>query len=792
MSTPAQKASDLLKTGVQHLQSGRLTRAEQCFRKLLKLDPGHVDGLAMLGAAENMSGRHDHAAGLLERALDRNPQHLGAIYNLGVARQAQGRPDAALTLFDKAAVLAPRFFEAAFNRAVTLQSLERHEEAETRLREVAATWPGVAEVHNQMGSLLIAGERWTEAEASLREALRLRAGFAGAWNNLGVALRGQGRTEEAAQAFARAIEAEPDSAGARRNLARALFDLERVEDGLSELAELADRHPKDGAVLAELGAALLAANRLTDAQTALRRAIDHGGATAPVYRDLGRTLTLQQKLAEAEEVLRRAVALSGEDADLCCALADVELRTGRPSQALERLRGMLTLRPDLPAVHAGQGAALQALGDHEAALTAFAEAARLAPDDLGIVSAVLFTLCYHDGTTLARFAEAGRRVQATLGEAPRLAPAEPLSPLSRPLRIGYVSPDLCRHSVSHFLLPLLENHDREAVRIHLYSDVVQPDAVTGRCAALADVWKDTAVIGDERLARIIAADGIDILVDLAGHTTDNRLGLFNRKPAPVQVSWLGYGATSGVAAIDYYLCDDVLLAPDSAEWFAETPWRLPRCSFAFEPLTDAPDCAPPPALREGRITFGSFNNGAKITAATVRLWSSVLRAVPDSRLLLKTRQLADSRLRDRLLAAFAAEGIGSGRLSFRTHSAGSESHLAAYGEIDIALDTSPYNGATTTCEALYMGVPVISLATDRLVGRYGASILAAIGLGDLVASDATGFTDAARTLAADISGLAELRNGLRPRFLASPLGDGAGLARAMEEAFRDMWRRDRG
>lgn len=374
---------------------------------------------------------------------------------------------------------------------------------------------------------------------------------------------------------------------------------------------------------------------------------------------------------------------------------------------------------------------------------------------------------------------------AARGWASRLPAAKirPARRRRRRLRIGYVSPDFREHSVAAFIEPLLAAHDREAVEVHAYAELPRPDAVSARLRALADCWRDTHGIVDEELAQRIRDDEIDILVDLAGHSGANRLGVFALAPAPVQVSWLGFNATTGLAQIDWRLTDP-WTAPAGAESdFAERLWRLPRPAHVWRPPADAPGVTD---RRGAPITFGSFNNPAKIGAATIALWAGVLQAVPRARLLLKGPGLDEAEPRERIERAFATAGIASGRLDLRGWKGEALAHLAVYGEVDIALDPYPYNGVTTTCEALWMGVPVVSLAGPRMISRIGAALLAAVGLNYCATNASEEFVASATALAADAARLADLRGRLRETMAASVLRDETGFARAVEAAYRGM------
>jgi len=352
-----------------------------------------------------------------------------------------------------------------------------------------------------------------------------------------------------------------------------------------------------------------------------------------------------------------------------------------------------------------------------------------------------------------------------------------------------VSPDFRNHSVARFFLPLLEGHDRGAVEIACYAELARSDAVSERIRSLADRWSPTVGLSHDELAARIRGDAIDVLVDLAGHTSDNRLLTFARTPAPVQATWLGYPGTTGVAAIGWRFSDAECEPPGDADRrSSERIWRLPHGFHCFAPPADAPAVAPPPCAARGSVTFGSFNNFLKLAPETIALWGRVLAAMPGAQLLLKSNFVFDAAAHQRHLERFAAAGIDPSRIVILPYMPDERAHLAAYGEIDVALDPFPYNGTTTTCEALWMGVPVVTLRGDRHAARVGASLLTRVGLPDLIAGDEAAYIAVAAALAAAPQRLAALRAGLRAQVAASPLCDAGGFARAVEDAYRAMWR----
>jgi predicted O-linked N-acetylglucosamine transferase (SPINDLY family) len=355
------------------------------------------------------------------------------------------------------------------------------------------------------------------------------------------------------------------------------------------------------------------------------------------------------------------------------------------------------------------------------------------------------------------------------------------------LKLGYLSADFREHPIAWNVMGLLERHDRRQFEVSLYSAVAAPDPTSRRLQSLADRWCEVADVGAAALADRLVADGIDILVLLAAHTAGNRPVLAAYRPAPVQVAFHGIGST-GLEAVGYWLTDSVLHPPDTGERFTESLVRLP-CFYLHRPPEPSPEPSPPPHLAAASLTFGSCNNPAKLSERTIAVWAEVLRRVPNSRLLLKyVDRFRDTLVAARIVRRFAAHGIDASRLILEGGLLDRQAQLRLLDRIDIALDPFPFNGSTTSFEALWMGVPVVTLSGDRFVGRVGASLLEQVGLGDLVARNEADYVAIAERLAGDAPRLSGLRGDLRARVRSSALVDAAGHALAIEAAYRSMWR----
>jgi predicted O-linked N-acetylglucosamine transferase (SPINDLY family) len=401
---------------------------------------------------------------------------------------------------------------------------------------------------------------------------------------------------------------------------------------------------------------------------------------------------------------------------------------------------------------------------------------------------LLFDLQYCPDITPAALAEAHAEYDRRHAAPLRGAVAEHQSVHDRHgrLRLGFVSPDLASHPVGCFLVRVLEKLNREPHETICYSDRMDKDDLTHRLQAAATQWRDVIGISDQRLAEQIRADRIDILFDLAGHTAHNRLLVFARKPAPIQVTWIGYEGTTGLAAMDYLLADRHVVPEGTEHYYRERVLRMPEGYLCYNPPDAAPPVGPLPSLTKGRATFGSFNNLAKITPQVVAVWAEILRRAPAARLVLKYRGLGDPAVKRRYLDLFAAHGVEPQRLELLPPSSYAE-YLATYYQVDVALDPFPFSGSATTCEALWMGVPVITCPGEIFASRHSLSHLASVGLTELIAHDLDQYVELAVSLAGDLPRLAMLRAGLRQRMAASPLCDGQRFATNLAAMLRDVW-----
>ena len=575
------------------------------------------------------------------------------------------------------------------------------------------------------------------------------------WYVLGGLYGSLGKHDEALVALRHSIEIRPNHSKAQYNLGIALREKGRLEESLSALEK---------------------AYRLDPENT------EAGDNLAHTYIDLS-------QLDKAESVFEALLKNHPERAETWSNLGAVYNAQGKISDAISCYRKAQRLRPGEAFAFENLGAALSSLGSYDEAISCYKDGLKIKPGNHRARSNYLLTLNYLPGISQEDIFMEHQQWEPALNRHILLQPVSNVRDPERRLKIAYISPDMRTHSVANFLEPLLAAHNSDRVETVCYSSVPHPDETTIRLQNLAHRWRDISRLSDEKIVKMIRDDGIDILVDLAGHTACNHLAVFLHKPAPIQITWLGYPNTTGLSTIDYRITDCVADPEEQDSYYTEKLYRLPECFLCYQAPEPCPLVSPLPAIKAGYITFGSFNNLDKMNRRVIHLWSNILKEITNACLFLKNPALSEKENSKRMLGWFAEEGIDTGRIKLHGRAPSREEHLTFYSRIDIALDTFPYNGTTTTCEALWMGVPVITLVGDRHAGRVGLSLLSAMGLDAWVAGSMKHYIDIAKKQASDINRLTDLRAGLRQTMHASRLCDGHNFATRMEAAYRDMWRR---
>jgi predicted O-linked N-acetylglucosamine transferase (SPINDLY family) len=739
--------------GLTHSLLREFPAAIACGQRVLEIDPGHAEACNNIGYCHLVQGQLEAAALYFQRAVAARPDYINAHYNLGMTLLRQGRAEAALPALQAALALRPEFPEALLQLGVACLNLGRWQESADHLRRAAALRPGEAEIYYNLGYACSRLGDSGQALACYRKALELNPDFIEVHYNLGTLHADQGRYEEAIAALGQVLRWRPDHLDALINTGTAYLNLRRIDEAVPYYQRALALRPDNIQALYNLGTAFLNQGRLMDAASLLQRAVAASPDYVEAAYNLGNVYNDMFRFDEARTCYERVLALQADFVPALVNLGNVLLALGLPGQAIAYYDRALALQPAAYLAH----------------------------------HARLLAMNYLYPPATAELWAAHRRfgAQFETEDRPRPRHANPRDPARR-LKIGYVSPDLRLHSVGFFMEPILAHHDHNAVEIYCYYNHTWRDAVSERLRSLADHWIPCRELDDEALAARIRADGIDILVDLAGHTRDNRLLVFAHKPAPVQVSYLGYPATTGLQAMDWRLVTAETDPEGAEQWHSERLYRLPRSLWCYRPPATAGEVqGETPARAAGFITFGSMNNIAKVSEAAVATWSGILKRVPGSRLVLTN--LPEGEGTAQIARRFAAQGIAEERLVLQGKLS-AEAYEAQLQKIDLGLDPYPYNGTTTTCQSLWMGIPVITLEGETSVARSGYALLQTLGLEELIARDEAEYVEIATRLANDLDRLDALRSGMRSRFEASALRDETGFTREIEDAYRAIWR----
>jgi len=808
---------------LEHHVSGRLKEADQIYRQILAADPNHADALHLLGVVASQMGNHESAVQYIRQAIELNATESDFHGNLGNVFKAQGKLDVAVASYRRALELKPDDAGAHYNLGNAFRAQGSVVEAVACFRRALELNPEHAEAHNNLGNALKAQGKLDEAAACCRRALELKPDYAEAHNNLGNAFKAQGKLDEATESYRQALELKPELSEPHYNLGNVFLALGKLEEAVACFHRARVLKPYLPEAHNDLGNALQVQGKLDEAVASYRQALKLKPDYAEAHYNLGNAYQAQRQLNQAVASYRRALELKPDLAEPHNNLGNAFYDQGKLDEAVAAYCRALELKSDLPEAHNNLGTALQAQGKLEEAITCFRRALELKPNyaeghyNLGkalnaqrkldeavacyrqalvlkpdyaeACSNLLLTLQYHAGASLSELA-------AAHAEYDRLQ-AAPLRTSWRPhqndrdperrLRIGFVSPDFGQHPVGYFLIRALEHFDRGQGEMVCYSDRIVQDELTKRFQAAATIWHEVCGWSDQELAEAIRADRIDILFDLAGHTAKNRLLVFARKPAPIQVTWAGYVGTTGLAAMDYILADRYEIPPGAEAHYRERVLRMPDGYVCYDPPAYAPGVSPLPALQQGSVTFGSFNNPPKINPPVVEVWAKILDRVPRSRLVLKYKGMNNASIANALANEFASHRIDLQRvecLGWSPH----ETLLAEYHRIDLALDPFPYNGGLTTCEALWMGVPVVTCPGETFASRHSLSHLSNVGLTETIARDLDDYVELAVSFASDLPRLAALRSGLRERMAASPLCDGKRFAENLMRVLREIWR----
>ena len=746
-----------IQKALEHHQAGRLPQAEAIYQRILKKEPNNPDALHLAGVLAHQSGKNEEAINLIRQAISYRNAFPEACCNLGNILKLQGELTEAMSCYHEAIALKPNLVGAHNNLGNIQRELGQLDQAMSSYRQVLAYKPDHAEAHYNLAITSKELGRLGEAVDNFRQAIILKPGVAEQHFNLANVLASIGKTDEAMTQLRQAISIKPDYVDAYINLGVLLHKQGNLQLAIETYQKILSYNSNCAAAYCNLGSVFSELGKFDEAITVYRQAIESDSNLAEAYYNLGNALQIRGKLNEASQAHLQA----------------------------------LSIKPHYRDAHNNLGNVYKHQSQLSEAITCYRQALKLKPEYLDAHSNLLYALSSEPNCAQSEYLNEARQY----GEK-ALALAKPFrswvtynkNSTSRRLRVGLVSGDLKSHPVGYFIESILGHLNLAQFELVAYSTKNQEDDLSVRIKSYFSAWNMIDRLSDEEAARKIHEDGIEILIDLAGHTAFNRLPLFAWKPAPMQVSWLGYFASTGLPGMDYLLADPVSVLDLSRSAFTEEICYLPVTRLCFTPPTEGDRIAVSglPAEKNGYITFGCFQALSKLGDNVLSLWSRIMNALPQTRLRMQNKQMGCQRTREQLRNRLEQFGIAQERVSLLGHVSRSE-YLAAHAEVDFVLDTFPYPGGTTTCEALWMGVPTLTLAGETMLARQGASLLTAAGLPEWVATNADEYVAKAVAFSKELTDLSALRQRLRGQVKSSPLFDANRFARDLEAALRKMW-----
>ena len=808
-----EKHDELHKQAAAAGRDGDLLLSERFYRDILQDNPLDAVANHNLGVIAISDKRVCEASSLFKAAIDINPysEHFWSSYiesmimtgnfeeanrNLEFGKKRGISENLFSELQEKLSSEKGRNPSLEAPSAEDLKSLvdhfnnDRFNDAEVLATSISQSFPRHHLAWQVLGAVFSQSGRMEDALNVHEVALDLIPEDAGALFNVGFSLYKLGRLNEASKKYGEAIKFNPDYIDAHFNLGVTLQEMEKLKDAKSYYKETVRLDPDHIGAHNNLGNVLKDLGEYEEAAKAYRRIIELDPENSQALYNLSLATSEFGSLEEAETTYRAAIKAKPNFAlahnNLAVTLKDL----GKFGEAEESYRQAIKFKPDFDQAHFNLADLLGRAGKYEAAQVSFKQSIAINPKYVNAFHNRNFFLNYTTDNSPKEIYQIHMDFEKQFGGLDRRTSLNLPDFMSakKPLRVGYVSGDLRNHSVAYFLLPILEKHNSEHVEIFCYYNNNVNNQMTDRLRSASDHWRSVYKVSDEDTVELIKNDNIDILVDLSGHSDKNRLLVFAQKPAPIQVTWLGYPNTTGLSAIDYRLTDLVADPVGIADdLHSEELMRLPDGFLCYKGDLTVPPSKVLPSKKNGFTTFGSFNNFSKMSPQVIKVWADILHKVPNSKLILKSsNEVFDEK---DYLKLFLEEGISKDRVEIYGRLANYQDHLNLYNLIDICLDTFPYNGATTTCEALWMGVPVIALLGDRHVGRVGASILNSAGLKDFVAEDSDAYIDLATEYAGNEDYLENLRLSLRQKIQSSSLCDADTAARSLETAYKEMWNR---
>lgn len=780
------QAPALIQSAVLAYQSGRHADARTWCRAIVEVLPDHFDALHLLGVVEIESGRCTEAEQALSRAVSIDPSSAQAHSNLGIALFKLERFELARKSQEMAISLQPNFPTAITNLGNTLMRLGLTEPALQAHERAIRLKPDHADAYVNRGMLLVLLKRIEEAGRDFDRALTLQPRHLQAMAGKGLVCVGLNRHDEALALFDAVLAINPALVEILVHRGRLHVVMGQFAKAEADLDRVLAAQPRNAQAMGSKGVLCMKLRRFDAALAQFDASLAIDPTSADILTHRGRLHQASGRFAQAEADFDAALSIDGDLEEGWLGKAQIAaFHRGRMAEAVAACNKVLARNPNSEIAHLLLGSCCAREGDIAAAITHMDRALEIRPDFAEAITHKIFTLDFADVDFAVHQAARKSWWDAIGSKVPRrrLRPRN-LDP-DRRIVVGYVSSDFRQHSAAFIAMPMLRYHDRQSFEVVCYSCSPQRDAVTDECRSLVDRWVDASQFSDEQLADRIEADGIDILIDLPGHTDGNRLMVFAAKPAPIQATGWGHGTGTGLRTMDYLFSDAVLIPQDVRHLFAEKVHDLP-CLITME-VPKEQSTSPLPMIRNGHITFGVFNRNDKISDHALSVWSKLLLAVPGSVIMIKNGSLNDALARDKMVARFVANGVAADRVRCLAATARHE-HLKQFSSIDISLDTFPQNGGASTMESLQMGVPVVAKLGASCASRAGGAIIKAAGLHDWVAEDDEGYIAIARRYAARVDELAALRTRLPAMLADSEVGNSKLYVRRVDQAYRQFWR----
>jgi predicted O-linked N-acetylglucosamine transferase (SPINDLY family) len=647
----------------------------------------------------------------------------------------------------------PLELEKEFEKVNVFYSGKEFPHVYALLINMLTKYPDHPRVLHALGVVACEKGDFDEAADFFTRVLTIDPSYALAYNSMGNLMKARGFPDEARKWYVKSLEVAPDLVIAMYNISLHDFHGGRMAAAVENLTRVIELQPENAVSIFYLGLAKMRLGECDDAIILFEKAVDLNPFDIKAWANAIALNVQKFCSSRAEELSIKGLAANPENPVLLDALGIALLEQGRVSEAIDCYKRGIAFDPSF-------------FEPHTHLMFAMNYDPNVSQEDIHSIAVNWGMSC-----------DASSNKYITYSNLP-----DP----DRTLRIGYVSADFNKHPVSIHFLPVIYHHDRSKYRIYCYYNSFRDDEITKELSSLADNWRVIANMNDVEAAELIRSDEIDILVDLSGHTAMNRLHLFAKKPVPVQATWLGYSNTTGLPTMDYFIGDDATIFAEEEHLFSEKVIRLPWSRFCFAPYADIPDATAPPCIRNGYITFGSFNSLAKLNSEVVALWARILEELPGTRLILKRGEFADTQVRNRFYHVFSEEGIDPSRLDLRGYSS-HDKMLSEYGDVDIALDPFPFSGGITTLNALLMGVPVVTLSGSLPISRQTRTFYRVLNHLEFVARTKDRYCSIARELSNDIGRLEKLRVELRPRLINSYLCDGREFTRNLENIYHKMW-----